>query len=156
MDLTEPQRDSGEAIISHRIDHNPDATFITAVLFLSMAHAPNNTSEVQAEPMAIKRQREYGLLTASALGVGIIKEFIEIGVPATALHYRPQLRKMLDYIRKHPDIRYAIFPRQERFARHPTHHVNLHEHFERLGVKVSFYEAVSRPILHRPTDDQNN
>ncbi|MGW4370100.1 recombinase family protein [Nocardia takedensis] len=130
--------------MSRRVDRNPNAVFTPAVLFLSTAHTPNVAND-QTEPMMIKRQREYGLLTASALGIGVIKEFIEIGTPATALHYRPQLRKMLNYLRRHPDVRYAIFPRRERFARNPTHLASLHERFDRLGVQVIFRETFSAP-----------
>ncbi|APE33872.1 hypothetical protein BOX37_07690 [Nocardia mangyaensis] len=132
--------------MSRRVDRNPEAAFTPAVLFLSVANASNVVTDDQGEPLAIKRQREYGLLTASALGVGVVKEFIEIGVPATALRYRPELRKMLGYLRIHPDVHYAIFPHQGRFAQHYAHRTSLRDRFGRLGVRVVFRDASSRLI----------
>lgn len=129
-----------------RVDTNPDATFVPAVLFLSAAHVEHAGIASVPEPVTIKRQRELGLLTASALGIGVIREFIEIGAPATALNKRPQLRKMLSYLHIHPEVRFAIFPHKGRFARNRTHWTTLRSHFEKLGVQVVFRDSPLGPI----------
>jgi DNA invertase Pin-like site-specific DNA recombinase len=129
-----------------RIDINPDATFVPAVLFISAAHIEQAGFASNPEPVTIKRQRELGLLTASALGVGVIREFIEIGVPATALNKRPQLRKMLSYLHIHPEVRFAIFPHKGRFARNRAHWATLRDHFDRLGVRIVFRDGPLGPI----------
>lgn len=132
--------------MSRGTDANPDATFTPAVLFLTTAHTGHSNTVTDAEPMAIKRQRELGLLTASALGVGVVKEFIEIGAPATAIGKRPQLRKLLSYLRKHSDVRYAIFPHRARFARNHAHRSNLRDRLARLGVQIVFRDGPLGPI----------
>jgi DNA invertase Pin-like site-specific DNA recombinase len=132
--------------MSRGTDANPDAAFTPAVLFLTTAHTGQSDTTKDAEPMVIKRQRELGLLTASALGVGIVKEFIEIGAPATAIGKRPQLRKLLSYLRKHSDVRYAIFPHRARFARNHTHRANLRDQLTQLGVRIVFRDGPLGPI----------
>ncbi|MGV9676423.1 recombinase family protein [Nocardia sp. NPDC003482] len=119
------------------VDRNPTADFPAAVLFLSIASASSPTSS-SGEPLAIQAQREAGHHKASALGVGVVKEFIEIGAPATSLRQRPTLRAMLDYLTTHPEVRTALFPSPGRFARSLAHTQQLLDTFESLSVAVIF------------------
>lgn len=120
------------------IDRNPDAEFTPAVLFLSTASPAESDLPPGDEPHAIQTQREAGHHKASALSVGIIKEFVELGTPATALKRRPRLREMFRYLRQHPEVRIVIFPKRERFARDFSHATNLRQRFEKLDVDVVF------------------
>ncbi|MBF6463210.1 hypothetical protein IU433_29865 [Nocardia puris] len=40
----------------------------------------------------------------------MVKEFVELGVATTSLRGRPVLRRMIAYLERHPDVRWAIVP----------------------------------------------
>lgn len=111
--------------------------FVPAVLFLSIAATTvADQAAGGGEPIKIGLQREAGHRVAMRHGVGIIKEFIEIGAPATSLRRRPAVRRLLTYLTKHPDIRYVIVPAPHRFARTAAHARLLRGHLQRLGVRI--------------------
>ncbi|WP_084538009.1 recombinase family protein [Nocardia puris] len=110
--------------------------FPPAVMFLSIAAISQADIAAGGEPIRIGLQRQAGHRTALQHGIGVVKEFIEIGAPATALRRRPALRRLLAYLKNHPDIRYVIFPSVHRFARTTDHAELLRGHFSRLGVRI--------------------
>ncbi|MFB8276922.1 recombinase family protein [Nocardia colli] len=109
--------------------------FTAAVLFLSTAARPDYSAP-DSEPIRIGVQREAGHRLATTHGLGIVKEFVEIGAPATSLRRRPVLRRVLAYLEQHPDIRVAIFPAPHRFSRDSAAVQHLRERFQRLGVQT--------------------
>ncbi|MBF6446626.1 recombinase family protein [Nocardia elegans] len=113
-----------------------DAGFMPAVLFLSVAAVSEADKAAGGEPIRIQLQREAGFRTAAEHQLGIVKEFVEIGTPATSLRRRPVLRRLLAHLKQHPDIRCVIFPSARRFARTSAHAQLLAEHFRRLDVRV--------------------
>ncbi|MEV0707392.1 recombinase family protein [Nocardia aurea] len=113
-----------------------DAAFQVAVLFLSVADISEADRSAGGEPIKIGLQRETAYRTAIRYGVGVVKEFVEIGAPATSLRRRPVLRRLLSYLKSHPDIRYVVFPGENRFARTVAHAELLRRHFCQLGVCV--------------------
>ncbi|WP_040694417.1 recombinase family protein [Nocardia vinacea] len=119
--------------------HEPVAPFTPAVLFLSTATRPEGTA-AGSEPIKILVQREAGHRLAHQHGLGIIKEFVEIGAPATSLRRRPSLRRMLAYLQQHPEVRFAIFPGPQRFSRQIGHSAHLHRRFSELAVGVMLSE----------------
>ncbi|WP_425303470.1 recombinase family protein [Nocardia wallacei] len=110
--------------------------FTPAALFLSTAARSRADIAIGGEPIAIQVQREAGLRIASQHNLGIVKEFVEIGAPATSLRRRPTLRRMLAYLERHPDVRSAIFPGPHRFSRNVTTAEQLRNRFQQLGVEV--------------------
>lgn len=110
--------------------------FQVAVLFLSVAGMSEADRSLGGEPIKIGVQRVNAYRLAVRYGVGVVKEFVEIGSPATSLRRRPVLRRLLAYLKNHPDINYVVFPGEHRFARTTEHAELLRRHFCRLGVRV--------------------
>ncbi|MBF6276405.1 MULTISPECIES: recombinase family protein [Nocardia] len=126
-----------------------DASFTPAVMFLSVAAVSEADRAAGGEPIRIQLQREAGFRTAAKHQLGIVKEFVEIGAPATSLRRRPVLRRLLAHLEQHPDIRYAIFPSARRFALNSAHAQLLTEHFRRLDVRVLLPNQDSQhPVAH--------
>ncbi|MDO3645655.1 recombinase family protein [Nocardia mangyaensis] len=118
----------------HHIGYSP--LFPPAVLFLSIASTNQADLAAGGEPIRIGVQRQVGHRTALQHGIGIVKEFIEIGAPATSLRRRPTLRRLIAYLKHHPDVRYVIFPGPQRFAKTRAHAELLRGHFQSLNVLV--------------------
>lgn len=114
-----------------------EPTFPPGVLFLSVAGftAADNAAGGR-EPIKIGLQREAGYRTALQRGIGIVKEFAEVGGSANSLRNRPALRRLLAYVKSHPEISHVIFPGPHRFARTREHAALLNQHFTRLNVLV--------------------
>ncbi|MFE9789219.1 recombinase family protein [Nocardia salmonicida] len=114
-----------------------EPAFPPGVLFLSVAGftAADNAAGGR-EPIKIGLQREAGYHTALQRGIGIVKEFVEIGASATSLRNRPALRRLLAYLKSHPEISHVIFPGPHRFARTREHAALLNQHFTRLNVLI--------------------
>ncbi|MGW4366303.1 recombinase family protein [Nocardia takedensis] len=121
-------------------------TFPAAVLFLSIATTSDADRAAGGEPIRIGVQRSTGHQEALNRGIGVVKEFVEIGTPATSLRRRPVLRRLLAYLQNHPDIHYVIFPAPHRFAHTDEHAYLLRNHFRRLDVRILIAEAESRVL----------
>ncbi|MBF6185036.1 hypothetical protein IU482_07295 [Nocardia farcinica] len=87
-----------------------EVAFAPAVLFLSTDAGPETTATIGGEPIKIHVQREAGHRLAIQRGLGVVKEFVELGVATTSLRGRPVLRRMIAYLERHPDVRWAIVP----------------------------------------------
>lgn len=124
-----------------------EAEFPTAVLFLSIARlSAADRAAGGDEPIGIGVQREVGHRAALRRGLGIVKEFIEIGVPADSLRNRPVLRRLMAYLESHPDIRYIIYTgTYPPYTHIPPHAISLYHHFKRLGVSLLFSAPDSPP-----------
>lgn len=111
--------------------------FQVAALFLSASGMSEaDRSAGGGEPIRIGIQRDAAYRVAIRHQIGVVKEFVEVGAPATSLRRRPALRRLLDYLKNHPDIRYVIFSGENRFAHTDSHARLLHGHFKRLNVRV--------------------
>ncbi|WP_109528685.1 recombinase family protein [Nocardia aurea] len=119
--------------------------FEPAVQFLSVA-APTAADRAAGggEPIKISVQRESGRRGALQRGVGIVKEFTEIGAQKS-LRTRPVLRRLLAYLNSHPDIRYIIYTGTCHYARSSPLVEVLSRHFQRLGVGVLVSESDTQP-----------
>lgn len=114
-----------------------EQTFAPGVLFLSVAgYSAADTAAGGQEPIKLELQREAGYRTALERGIGIVKEFAEIGPSATALRNRPTMRQLFRYLREHPEISHVIFPGVYRFAGTREHATLLKQHFRNLKVRV--------------------
>ncbi|MBF6258801.1 recombinase family protein [Nocardia farcinica] len=87
-----------------------EMAFAPAVLFLSTDAAPDTTATIGGEPIKIHVQREAGHRLAIQRGLGVVKEFVELRAATTSLRARPVLRRMLAYLERHPEVRWAIVP----------------------------------------------
>ncbi|WP_169811400.1 recombinase family protein [Nocardia anaemiae] len=115
---------------------NDSELFTPAVLFLSVAARSKADQAAGGEPISIQRQRNTGLRIADERQVGVVKEFVEVGTPATSLRQRPVLRRMLAYLERHPDVRTAIFPGLHRFSRNFESGQHLYNRLHKLGIDV--------------------
>jgi len=113
------------------IESNPNDTFASAVLFLSVGAAPQlNTSSL------IEIQRQLGHHKAAELNTKVVQEFVEVGVSARNASKRPGLQAMFAYCEEHPDIRYAVFPGLHRVSRNHLDFLSTKQQFEELGVEI--------------------
>jgi DNA invertase Pin-like site-specific DNA recombinase len=139
---------STRTVTKDTVEHECAALFPPAVLFLSIAAASPADRLVGGEPIMIQLQREAGQRMATKHGVGVVKEFVEIGAPAISLRRRPVLRRLLAYLKNHPDVRYVIFPGVHRIARSSAHAELLRNHFDRLQVRIILTIPQSDESLH--------
>ncbi|WP_280448637.1 recombinase family protein [Nocardia brasiliensis] len=126
-----------------------EVEFTPAVLFLSIAASPVTALATGDEPIKIQVQREAGFRLADQQQLGIIKEFVEIGAPATSLRRRPVLRNMLTYLQQHPEVRFAIFPGPHRFSREVGHSARLQKRFRQLRVGIMLATGAAPPLTER-------
>ncbi|WP_280483575.1 recombinase family protein [Nocardia farcinica] len=114
-----------------------EPAFPPGVLFLSVTgFTAADSAAGGREPIKIGLQRDAGYRTALQRGIGIVKEFVEIGASANSLRTRPALRRLLAYLGAHPEISHVIFPGPHRFARTRQHAALLNQHFTRLNVLI--------------------
>ncbi|WP_280442597.1 recombinase family protein [Nocardia brasiliensis] len=89
---------------------DPAVMFAPAVLFLSTDTTPENTTTIGGEPIRIQVQREAAHRLAIQHELGVVKEFVELRSNTTSLRNRPVLRRMLAYLERHPEVRWAVVP----------------------------------------------
>ncbi|UGT62880.1 hypothetical protein [Nocardia asteroides] len=111
--------------------------FPTGVLFLSI-ETPSAADKAAGseEPIAIGIQRDIGHRLAVDRGIGIVKEFVEVGIPAASLRRRPVLRRALAYLETHPGISYVVVPGPVPPISTRAHAELMVSHLKRLRLRV--------------------
>ena len=87
------------------------------------------------EGFSIPAQREANKKKAASMGALIVKEFVDRGESARSAN-RPELQKMLRYLRETPDVDYVIVHKLDRLARNRADDVEINQAFEAAGVRL--------------------
>jgi DNA invertase Pin-like site-specific DNA recombinase len=114
--------DSGEPVLK------------TAVTYLRVSTADQATRGGREEGFSIPAQREANTRKAASLGATIVEEFVDAGESATSAK-RPELQRMLAYVREHP-VDYCIVHKLDRLARSRADDVAIHFALKQAGVTL--------------------
>ena len=87
------------------------------------------------EGFSIPAQREANKRKAASLGALIVKEFVDRGESARSAN-RPELQKMLRYLRETPEIDFCIVHKLDRLARNRADDVEINKIFDQTGVRL--------------------
>lgn len=87
------------------------------------------------EGFSIPAQREANKRKAASLGALIVKEFVDRGESARSAN-RPELQKMLRYLRETPEIDFCIVHKLDRLARNRADDVEINKAFDEAGVRL--------------------
>ncbi|SHE25553.1 site-specific recombinases active site [Actinomyces glycerinitolerans] len=87
------------------------------------------------EGFSIPAQREANKRKAASMGALVVKEFVDRGESARSAN-RPELQKMLTYLRQTPGIDYVIVHKLDRLARNRADDVEINKVFDDTGVRL--------------------
>ena len=87
------------------------------------------------EGFSLPAQREANKRKAQAMGALVVKEFADRGEPARSAN-RPELQKMLTYLKEDGGIDYVIVHKLDRLARNRADDVEINRAFEQAGVRL--------------------
>ena len=87
------------------------------------------------EGFSIPAQRDANKRKAASMGALVVKEFVDRGESARSAN-RPELQKMLAYLRRTPDVDYVIVHKLDRLARNRADDVEINRVFEEAGVRL--------------------
>ena len=106
----------------------------TAVTYLRVSTADQATRGGREEGFSIPAQREANTRKAASLDATIVEEFVDAGESATSAK-RPELQRMLAYVREHP-VDYCIVHKLDRLARSRADDVAIHFALKQAGVTL--------------------
>jgi DNA invertase Pin-like site-specific DNA recombinase len=107
----------------------------TAVTYLRVSTADQATRGGREEGFSIPAQREANARKAASLDAVIVEEFIDAGESGTSAAKRPELQRMLGYIREH-EVDYCIVHKLDRLARSRADDVAIHFSLTQAGVTL--------------------
>ncbi len=107
----------------------------TAVSYLRVSTADQATRGGREEGFSIPAQREANLRKAAGLDATVIAEFVDAGESGTSASKRPELQKMLTYVREH-HVDYCIVHKLDRLARSRADDVAIHFALTQAGVTL--------------------
>ena len=87
------------------------------------------------EGFSLPAQREANKRKAQAMGALVVKEFADRGESARSAN-RPELQKMLAYLKEDGGIDYVIVHKLDRLARNRADDVEINRAFEEAGVRL--------------------
>ncbi|WP_206646007.1 recombinase family protein, partial [Actinomyces oricola] len=87
------------------------------------------------EGFSIPAQRDANKRKAASMGALVVKEFVDRGESARSAN-RPELQRMLAYLRRTPDVDYVIVHKLDRLARNRADDVEINRVFEEAGVRL--------------------
>ena len=87
------------------------------------------------EGFSLPAQREANKRKAQSMGALVVKEFADRGESARSAN-RPELQKMLAYLKEDGGIDYVIVHKLDRLARNRTDDVEINRAFEEAGVRL--------------------
>ncbi len=87
------------------------------------------------EGFSIPAQRDANKRKAASMGALVVKEFVDRGESARSAN-RPELQKMLTYLRQTPGIDYVIVHKLDRLARNRADDVEINKVFDDTGVRL--------------------
>jgi len=106
----------------------------SAVTYLRVSTADQATRGGREEGFSIPAQREANTRKAASLDATIVEEFVDAGESATSAK-RPELQRMLAYVREHP-VDYCIVHKLDRLARSRADDVAIHFALKQAGVTL--------------------
>ena len=87
------------------------------------------------EGFSLPAQREANKRKAQSMGALVVKEFADRGESARSAN-RPELQKMLAYLKEDGGIDYVIVHKLDRLARNRVDDVEINRAFEEAGVRL--------------------
>ena len=87
------------------------------------------------EGFSLPAQREANKKKAASMGALVVKEFADRGESARSAN-RPELQKMLTYLKQDGEIDYVIVHKLDRLARNRADDVEINKAFEEAGVRL--------------------
>ena len=87
------------------------------------------------EGFSLPAQREANKRKAQSMGALVVKEFADRGESARSAN-RPELQKMLAYLKEDGGIDYVIVHKLDRLARNRADDVEINRAFEKAGVRL--------------------
>jgi DNA invertase Pin-like site-specific DNA recombinase len=118
---------------------NPAATNAvpskTAISYLRVSTADQATRGGRDEGFSIPAQRDANIRKAATLEAGVVAEFVDAGESGTSAIKRPELQRMLAYVREHP-VDYCIVHKLDRLARSRADDVAIHFALKQAGVTL--------------------
>ncbi|GAA4404532.1 hypothetical protein GCM10023147_47110 [Tsukamurella soli] len=107
----------------------------TAITYLRVSTADQATRGGREEGFSIPAQREANTRKAASLDAAIVAEFVDAGESGTSAAKRPELQRMLAYVREHP-VDYCIVHKLDRLARSRADDVSIHFALKQAGVTL--------------------
>ena len=92
------------------------------------------------EGFSLPAQREANKRKAQSMGALVVKEFADRGESARSAN-RPELQKMLAYLKEDGGIDYVIVHKLDRLARNRADDVEINRAFEEAGTSTSAPET---------------
>ncbi len=124
------------------IDSGPERT-ARAVLYLRVSSPSQVRTDYDPEGLSIPAQRQACQRKATALGLGVVREYIEPGVSGGSLIKRKSFRQMIADIRELQDVDCVIVWSVSRWARDQEDHWTARGMINRAGAKLI---SVKEPI----------
>ena len=106
-----------------------------AITYLRVSTVDQATRGGREEGFSIPAQREANTRKAESLGAIIIEEFVDAGESGTSAVKRPELQRMLAYVREH-QVDYCIVHKLDRLARSRADDVSIHFALKQAGVTL--------------------
>ena len=107
----------------------------TAITYLRVSTKEQAERGGRDEGFSIPAQREANTRKAASLDAAIIAEFTDAGESGTSAAKRPELQKMLAWVREHP-VDYCIVHKLDRLARSRADDVAIHFALKQAGVTL--------------------
>jgi site-specific DNA recombinase len=107
----------------------------TAITYLRVSTADQAKRGGREEGFSIPAQREANTRKAASLDAVIIEEFVDAGESGTSAAKRPELQRMLTYVREH-SVDYCIVHKLDRLARSRADDVSIHFALKQAGVTL--------------------
>jgi site-specific DNA recombinase len=107
----------------------------TAITYLRVSTADQAKRGGREEGFSIPAQREANTRKAASLDAIIVEEFVDAGESGTSAAKRPELQRMLAYVREH-QIDYCIVHKLDRQARSRADDVAIHFALKQAGVTL--------------------
>ncbi len=107
----------------------------TAITYLRVSTADQATRGGRDEGFSIPAQRDANTRKAASLGAVIVEEFVDAGESGTSAAKRPELQRMLAYVRDHP-VDYCVVHKLDRLARSRADDVAIHFALTQAGVTL--------------------
>ena len=107
----------------------------TAITYLRVSTADQAKRGGREEGFSIPAQREANRRKAASLDAEIVEEFIDAGESGTSATKRPDLQRMLAWIRDH-QVDYCIVHKLDRLARSRADDVAIHFALTQAGVSL--------------------
>ncbi|SDI89756.1 Site-specific DNA recombinase [Frankineae bacterium MT45] len=135
---------------SVRSESSTSITF--AISYVRVSTKEQAERDGDPEGFSIPAQREANRRKAESLGSVIIDEFVDRGESARS-SARPELQKMLAYVKAHPEISYVIVHKVDRLARNRMDDVEINLALQQSDVTLvsateNIDETPSGMLLH--------